>query len=196
MGEEDRYQRMEKIGEGTYGIVHKCLDRESNRLVAVKRIRLEHEDEGVPSTAIREISLLKELSHENVVSLLDIQHSETRLSLVFEFIDFDLKKLMEKRGGPLTLEEARAVLRQMCEGMEHCHENRVIHRDIKPQNVLVSQDLRIKLADFGLARTYSLPMRSYTHEVVTLWYRAPEILLGEQKYTTAVDMWAIGCVFY
>ncbi|XP_066543556.1 cyclin-dependent kinase 3-like [Amia ocellicauda] len=192
----DAFQKIEKIGEGTYGVVYKAQHRRSGRAVALKKIRLDPETEGVPSTAIREISLLKELSHPNIVKLLDVVHKEKKLYLVFEYLNQDLKKYMDSSqpaGLPLAL--IQSYLFQLLQGVAFCHSHRVIHRDLKPQNLLIDQAGAIKLADFGLARAFGVPLRTYTHEVVTLWYRAPEILLGVKYYSTAIDMWSIGCIF-
>ncbi|KAG0317472.1 Cyclin-dependent kinase catalytic subunit [Dissophora globulifera] len=194
------YQHLEKIGEGTYGVVYKATHKASNRIVALKKIRLENADEGVPSTAIREISLLKELQHANVVPLLDIVHDETKLFLVFEFLNGDLKKYMDTRKQQppvvgLPISEVKTFLYQLLLGVEFCHSRRILHRDLKPQNLLIDNQLNLKLADFGLARAFGIPLRTYTHEVVTLWYRAPEILMGSRHYSTAVDMWSVGCIF-
>ncbi|KAI8608357.1 kinase-like domain-containing protein [Chytriomyces sp. MP71] len=188
------YEKVEKIGEGTYGVVYKARDRASGTIVALKKIRLETEDEGVPSTAIREISLLKELRHPNIVKLLDIVHNDAKLYLIFEFLDLDLKKYMDsiKTLSPSLI---RSYMLQLVSGMYYCHAHRILHRDLKPQNLLIDQSGVLKLADFGLARAVGIPLRTYTHEVVTLWYRSPEILLGSRHYSTAVDMWSIGCIF-
>jgi len=189
-----KYQKLEKVGEGTYGVVYKAKDKSNGRLIALKKIRLEHEDEGVPSTAIREISLLKELSHPNVVNLIDVVHNQSKLYLVFEFLDQDLKRYMESTPvlKPLLV---KSYMWQLISGIAFCHSRRVLHRDLKPQNLLIDSQGSLKLADFGLARAFCLPVRTYTHEVVTLWYRAPEILLGSKAYSTPVDMWSIGCIF-
>ncbi len=189
---------MEKIGEGTYGVVYKAVDRVTRATVALKKIRLEQEEEGVPSTAIREISLLKELRHANVVRLQDVVHADAKLYLVFEFLDLDLKRHMDAEGAALAGDRAttKLYLYQMLAGIAYCHAHRVLHRDLKPQNLLIDRARGgLKLADFGLARAFGLPVRAYTHEVVTLWYRAPEILLGAQHYSTPVDVWSIGCIF-
>ncbi|QPG94502.1 Cell division control protein 2 [Epichloe festucae Fl1] len=213
----ENYQKLEKVGEGTYGVVYKARDlANGGRIVALKKIRLEAEDEGVPSTAIREISLLKEMKDDNIVRLLNIVHSDGhKLYLVFEFLDLDLKKYMEAlpisdggRGKALpegasstvmTLGLSDVVIRkfmmQLCDGIKYCHSRRVLHRDLKPQNLLIDKEGNLKLADFGLARAFGVPLRTYTHEVVTLWYRAPEILLGGRQYSTGVDMWSVGCIF-
>ncbi|KAF9782467.1 Pkinase-domain-containing protein [Thelephora terrestris] len=194
----DRYAKIEKVGEGTYGVVYKARDVTSNEIVALKKIRLEAEDEGVPSTAIREISLLKELKDENVVRLLDIVHADNKLYLVFEFLDVDLKRYMEHgnhSGKPISLAITKKFTKQLTAGLLYCHSHRILHRDLKPQNLLIDKTDNLKLADFGLARAFGIPMRTYTHEVVTLWYRAPEVLLGSRHYGTAIDMWSVGCIF-
>ena len=186
------------------------------RIVALKKIRLEAEDEGVPSTAIREISLLKEMRDPNIVRLYNIVHAEGhKLYLVFEFLDLDLKKYMDSlpvsdggRGKALpegtgtrlhTLglgdDIIKKFMSQLCAGIRYCHSHRILHRDLKPQNLLINKEGNLKLADFGLARAFGVPLRTYTHEVVTLWYRAPEILLGGHQYSTGVDMWSVGCIF-
>ncbi|KFO88872.1 Cyclin-dependent kinase 3, partial [Buceros rhinoceros silvestris] len=154
------------------------------------------ETEGVPSTAIREISLLKELKHPNIVRLLDVIHGQKKLYLVFEYLNQDLKKYMDSfQTGEFPLSLVRNYLYQLLRGVSFCHSHRVIHRDLKPQNLLINEAGAVKLADFGLARTFGVPLRTYTHEVVTLWYRAPEILLGCKYYSTAVDIWSVGCIF-
>eukprot|EP01017_Pseudomicrothorax_dubius_P049901 TRINITY_DN934_c0_g5_i3.p1 TRINITY_DN934_c0_g5~~TRINITY_DN934_c0_g5_i3.p1 ORF type:complete len:329 (+),score=105.05 TRINITY_DN934_c0_g5_i3:117-1103(+) len=189
----ERYTKLEKIGEGTYGVVYKAKDKNTGDIIALKKIRLEHEDEGVPSTAIREISLLKELQHPNVVKLRDIVHGDAKLYLIFEFAEQDLKKHLDHTN--LSTVQIKSYLYQLLAGLAFCHSHRVIHRDLKPQNLLLDKNAVLKLADFGLARAFTLPIRTYTHEVVTLWYRAPEILLGQKVYSTPVDIWSVGCIF-
>jgi len=194
----DRYAKLEKVGEGTYGVVYKARDTGTNQIVALKKIRLEAEDEGVPSTAIREISLLKELKDDNIVRLLDIVHADQKLYLVFEFLDVDLKRYMENgnsNGDPIPLHMVKKFTYQLNSGLLYCHSHRILHRDLKPQNLLIDKEDNLKLADFGLARAFGIPMRTYTHEVVTLWYRAPEVLLGSRHYSTSIDMWSVGCIF-
>ncbi|GAA6055890.1 hypothetical protein NBRC10513_004935 [Rhodotorula toruloides] len=231
----DKYERLEKVGEGTYGVVYRSRNKETGEIVALKKIRLEADDEGVPSTAIREISLLKEMKDPNVVRLLDINHHDTKLYLVFEFLDLDLKRYMDKVGDgdgmgpeivkvlinvaglrakdavipaswpwsrsadilppPSLLSSAHAQTYQLIRGVYYLHAHRVLHRDLKPQNLLINKEGNLKLADFGLARAFGIPLRTYTHEIVTLWYRAPEVLLGSRHYSTGVDMWSVGCIF-
>lgn len=170
-------------------------------VVAMKKIRLEQEDDGVPSTALREISLLKELDHKNIVKLLDVEHTQTpqRLYLVFEWVDQDLKRYMDEIGrspaGRLTPEAVRKFMHQLLSGLDYCHAKGVVHRDLKPQNLLIDKEGMLKIADFGLARAFCIPLRAYTHEVVTLWYRAPEVLMGQRKYGLGVDMWSVGTIF-
>lgn len=190
----EQYEKLEKVGEGTYGIVYKAKDS-AGEVYALKTIRLEAEDEGIPSTAIREISLLKELQHPNIVRLCDVIHTERKLTLVFEFLDQDLKKLLDMCEGGLDAATTKSFLYQLLRGLAHCHRHRVLHRDLKPQNLLINREGALKLADFGLARAFGIPVRSYTHEVVTLWYRAPDVLMGSRKYSTPVDIWSVGCIF-
>jgi len=190
----DRYAKLEKVGEGTYGVVYKARDVTTDQVVALKKIRLEAEDEGVPSTAIREISLLKELKDDNIVKLLDIVHADQKLYLVFEFLDVDLKRYIET-SRPIKPETVKKFCHQLNKGLYYCHAHRILHRDLKPQNLLIDSNANLKLADFGLARAFGIPLRTYTHEVVTLWYRAPEVLLGSRHYSTSIDMWSVGCIF-
>lgn len=193
-----RYERIEKLGEGTYGVVYKAKDLYKGETVAIKKIRLENEDEGMPSTAMREIAILKELNHPNIVHLKDVIYvpGEKKLSLIFEYLDYDMKKFMKTLTAPLTGEQVRGFVRQLLEGIIHCHNRRIIHRDLKPQNLLIDPSSHaLKIADFGLARAFSVPIRTLTHEIETLWYRAPEVLLGQKEYSLGVDIWAIGCIF-
>merc|ERR1719456_465392 len=152
----------------------------------------------MPSTAIREISLLKELSHVNVVKLLDVhcsnKENSKKLYLVFEFLDLDLKRYVKQQGN-LPNTTVQSFSYQLLMGTEFCHSHRILHRDLKPQNLLIDPvRLCLKIADFGLARAFSLPIPKYTHEVVTVWYRAPEILLGSTLYSVPVDIWSAGCI--
>ncbi|XP_059720261.1 cyclin-dependent kinase 3 isoform X3 [Haemorhous mexicanus] len=160
------FQKVEKIGEGTYGVVYKARNKRTGQLVALKKIRLDAESEGVPSTAIREISLLKELKHPNIVRLLDVIHSQKKLYMVFEYLNQDLKKYMDScQAGELPLSLVKNYLFQLLQGVSFCHSHRVIHRDLKPQNLLINEAGAIKLADFGLARAFGVPLRTYTHEM-------------------------------
>lgn len=190
------FQQLEKLGEGTYATVFKGRNRQTGEFVALKEIHLDSE-EGTPSTAIREISLMKELKHQCVVSLHDVIHTENKLMLVFEFMDMDLKKYMDSKGGdrgqldPVTI---RSFTRQLLAGIAFCHDNRVLHRDLKPQNLLINNRGQLKLADFGLARAFGIPVNTFSNEVVTLWYRAPDVLLGSRTYNTSIDIWSAGCI--
>eukprot|EP00158_Paraphelidium_tribonemae_P001388 Partr_v1_DN24332_c0_g1_i3_m31943 putative Negative regulator of the PHO system len=191
----DRYIRLEKLGEGTYASVFKGKVRATGDIVALKEIRL-NEEEGAPSTAIREISLMKELKHPNIVLLQDVIHTEDKLMLVFEHMDQDLKKYMDScgTGGVVSVPATKSFIFQMLRGLAFCHENRVLHRDLKPQNLLIGSRGELKLADFGLARAFGIPVNTFSNEVVTLWYRAPDVLLGSRNYTTSIDIWSSGCI--
>ncbi|KIX06030.1 serine/threonine-protein kinase pef1 [Rhinocladiella mackenziei CBS 650.93] len=189
------FQQLEKLGEGTYATVYKGRNRQTGELVALKEIHLDSE-EGTPSTAIREISLMKELKHENIVTLHDVIHTENKLMLVFEYMDKDLKKYMDTRGdrGQLDHITIKRFMQDLLRGTAFCHENRVLHRDLKPQNLLINTKGQLKLADFGLARAFGIPVNTFSNEVVTLWYRAPDVLLGSRTYNTSIDIWSAGCI--
>ncbi|GMM49652.1 cyclin-dependent serine/threonine-protein kinase [Starmerella bacillaris] len=190
-----QFQQLEKLGEGTYATVYKGRNAETGQIVALKEINLDSE-EGTPSTAIREISLMKELRHENIVTLYDVIHTENKLNLVFEHMDRDLKKFMDNYGvrGALDRQQAKIFMFQLLKGVMFCHENRVLHRDLKPQNLLINRKGVLKLADFGLARAFGIPVNTYSNEVVTLWYRPPDVLLGSRTYSTSIDIWSAGCI--
>ena len=196
MKKERTYFKTKLIGKGTYGTVYKAKDEEGREIYALKKIKLQTDDEGIPSTAIREICLLKELTHPNIVKLLDVIHAPKKITLVFEFIDRDLKKVIDSTmGSGLDIPTVKSYMFQLLSGMAYIHKYKILHRDLKPQNLLITTDGVLKIADFGLARGYGLPVRNYTHEVVTLWYRAPDVLLGSKNYSTSIDIWSIGCIF-
>lgn len=139
---------------------------------------------------------MKELKHENIVTLHDVIHTENKLMLVFEYMDKDLKKYMDARGdrGQLDAPTIKRFMQDLLKGTAFCHENRVLHRDLKPQNLLINTKGQLKLADFGLARAFGIPVNTFSNEVVTLWYRAPDVLLGSRTYNTSIDIWSAGCI--
>lgn len=189
------YIQLEKLGEGTYATVYKGRSRATNEIVALKEIHLDPE-EGTPSTAIREISLMKELNHPNILHLHDVIHTENKLVLVFEYCEQDLKRYMDTHGvrGALDPATVRSFMYQLLRGTAYCHDNRVLHRDLKPQNLLINRKGELKIGDFGLARAYGVPVNTYSNEVVTLWYRAPDVLMGSRNYDAAIDIWSCGCI--
>merc|ERR1719162_2795925 len=157
-GFSERYKKLEKLGEGTYATVFKGISHNNAKLVALKEIRLEHE-EGAPCTAIREVSLLKGLKHSNIVTLHEIVHTDKSLTLVFEYLERDLKQYMDDCGGILAMNNVKLFLFQLIRGLSYCHARRVLHRDLKPQNLLINERGELKLADFGLARAKSVPTK-------------------------------------
>uniref|UniRef100_A0A3Q2FMX8 Cyclin-dependent kinase 14 n=1 Tax=Cyprinodon variegatus TaxID=28743 RepID=A0A3Q2FMX8_CYPVA len=180
-GKADSYEKLEKLGEGSYATVYKGKSKVNGKLVALKVIRLQ-EEEGTPFTAIREASLLKGLKHANIVLLHDIIHTKETLTLVFEYV-------------VTQLWTEDLFLFQLLRGLSYIHQSYILHRDLKPQNLLISDSGELKLADFGLARAKSVPSHTYSNEVVTLWYRPPDVLLGSTDYSTCLDMWGVGCIF-
>jgi len=190
-----KYEKIEKIGEGTYGTVFKAKKRDSGEVVALKRVQLDDDDEGVPSSALREICILKELNHRNIVRLHDVLHSERKMTLVFEYCEQDLKKYFDSCGGDIDPVTVQSFMYQLLKGLAFCHQQNILHRDLKPQNLLINKRGELKLADFGLARSFGIPVRCYSAEVVTLWYRPPDVLFGAKLYTTTIDTWSAGCIF-
>ncbi|KAM4597995.1 uncharacterized protein cdk12 isoform 1-T1 [Polymixia lowei] len=201
----DKFDIIGIIGEGTYGQVYKAKDKDTGELVALKKVRLDNEKEGFPITAIREIKILRQLNHRSVVNMkeivtdkqdaLDFKKDKGAFYLVFEYMDHDLMGLLESGLVQFSHEHIRSFMRQLMEGLDYCHKKNFLHRDIKCSNILLNNSGQIKLADFGLARLYnSEESRPYTNKVITLWYRPPELLLGEERYSPAIDVWSCGCI--
>lgn len=227
VGSLARYEITTKVGEGTYGYVYQARDKGSNEAVALKRLIFHKEAAGFPLCAVREIKFLKSLSHKNIVKLKDIvsskgcEHLDTpvdpeskakskedeqnnvvqrcgNLYLVFEYIEHDLGGLIDAKH-KFSLRSIKCIMKQLFEALEFLNEKKIIHRDIKCSNILLSNQHHLKLADFGLARSYvGMDGREgridLTNNVVTMWYRSPELLLGSVRYTSSVDMWSAGCV--
>jgi serine/threonine protein kinase len=193
----ENFIKQEKLGEGTYGVVYKAIDKRTGEIVALKRVRIDHEEEGIPVNSVREISALRKLHHPNIIELREVIHSSEKLTLVFEYMDSDLRRYLELNRTGIASPVLKSYFYQILSGLYYCHSHRIMHRDIKPANLLLNKTGSIKLADFGLARPFSLPLRTYTHEVITLWYRSPEILLGDKDtpYYVNADIWSTGCVF-
>jgi len=198
----DIYERVEQVGEGTYGQVYKAKSNETGELVALKRVRMDNEKEGFPITAIREVKILKILNHKNVVRLKEIVTSKAAeynqgkgsIYMVMEFCEHDLTGLTDS-GIKFNVPQIKCFMKQLLQGLEYCHKNRILHRDIKGSNLLINDKGQLKLADFGLARPFDEGNKPYTNRVITLWYRPPELLLGEVKYGPAIDMWSAGVLF-
>ncbi|KAH9745850.1 protein kinase domain-containing protein [Citrus sinensis] len=190
------YKKIKKIGAGGYGEVYKCRNKVTGQKVAIKMMTIQTEQEGVPSYIIREVSLLKELEHENIVRLLDVQSGWTDVFLVFEYLDLDLHSFITRHKTTLNLLVIKAILKQILLGLAYCHSLKILHRDLKPNNLLI--DLKrntVKLADFGLARAIGVPQKEYSRDCVYSPYKAPELLLGYTGYSTPIDVWAVGCIF-
>ncbi|ELQ73821.1 Protein kinase PCTAIRE [Trachipleistophora hominis] len=197
MSSTDSYQRLEKIGEGTYGIVYKAKNKSTNKIVALKKIRPENEEEGISTTTIREISILKNLNNNRIIKLMDVMYSNSSIYIVYEYLETDLRRFLDdciSQGTTIDKDVRREMARQMVEGVAFLHCNGILHRDLKPQNILIDGNGNIKLADFGLGRTLRLPIKTLTHDVITLWYRPPEILLGSKHYASSVDVWSLACI--
>lgn len=201
-----KYEKIAKIGQGTFGEVFKAGHKQTKKLVALKKVLMENEKEGFPITALREIKILQLLKHENVVNLIEIcrtkatpfNRCKATFYLVFDFCEHDLAGLLSNINVKFSLGEIKKVMQQLLNGLYFIHSNKILHRDMKAANILITKAGVLKLADFGLARAFSLsktgqPNR-YTNRVVTLWYRPPELLLGERNYGPPVDMWGAGCI--
>ena len=183
------------VGSGTYGKVFKAIHVYTKNLAALKKIRMDGEKDGFPVTAVREIKLLQSLKHENVVSLQEVMVEHNDCFMVFEYLSHDLTGLLNHPTFKLEHAHKKHLGRQLFDGLNYLHRRGVLHRDIKAANILVSSTGQLKLADFGLARFFSKRGKpDYTNRVITIWYRSPELLLGETQYGPAVDIWSAACV--
>ncbi|KAH9802130.1 cyclin-dependent kinase D-1 [Citrus sinensis] len=191
----DRYLKREVLGEGTYGVVYKAIDTKTGQTVAIKKIRLGKQKEGVNFTALREIKLLKELKSPHIIELIDAFPHKGNLHLVFEFMETDLETVIRNTNIFLSPADIKSYMQMTLKGLAFCHKKWVLHRDMKPNNLLIGSHGQLKLADFGLARIFGSPDRRFTHQVFARWYRAPELLFGAKQYGAGVDVWAAGCIF-
>lgn len=191
------YEKLNRIEEGSYGIVSRARNRETGEVVALKQLKLEKEREGFPITSLREIYTLMEARHPHIVELRELVVGDTlsQVYLVMEFVEHDLKTLLATMRTPFLPSETKTLMLQLLSAVELLHSRWIIHRDLKTSNLLMNNRGQLKLADFGLARMFGEPRGRMTALVVTLWYRAPELLLGAREYDTAVDLWSVGCIF-
>ncbi|CED83063.1 pkinase-domain-containing protein [Phaffia rhodozyma] len=191
------YERLNHIEEGSYGVVFRAREKTTGEIVAIKKLKLDEEKNGFPITSLREVMALMVCRHENVVGVREIVVGDTltQIFIVMDFIEHDLKSLLSIMPAPFVQSEVKTLLHQLLSATAHCHTNWILHRDLKTSNLLMNNRGMIKVADFGLARKFGEPLGDMTQLVVTLWYRSPELLLGKTDYSTAVDMWSIGCIF-
>lgn len=193
-----RYRKVDFLGEGQFATVYKAEDIEcDNKLVAVKKIKLGLTTEtrdGINRTALREIKLLQEFRHENVIGLLDVFGHKSNISLIFDYMDTDLEVIILDQTIVLRSSDIKSYLIMTLQGLEYLHNSWILHRDLKPNNLLVNSQGVLKISDFGLAKTFGTPARPLTHQVVTRWYRSPELLFGARLYGIGVDIWAVGCI--
>ncbi|CAF3795922.1 unnamed protein product [Rotaria socialis] len=194
------------LGSGTYGIVECVRHINTRQRLARKTIKLtskQEEDNELPATAVREIAVLKSIQHENIIKLNHVAFEPSynsgcnQLCLYLEFLPIDLKRYMDALGPGerVSPKLVKSYSYQLLNAIECLHRHRILHRDLKPPNILLDYEGRLKIADFGLARQCHMPERTLTHEVVTLWYRPPEVLLNAPTYGAALDVWGFGCVF-
>ncbi|XP_021759372.1 cyclin-dependent kinase G-2-like isoform X2 [Chenopodium quinoa] len=193
------YEKLGKISEGSYGIVYKAKDKDSGEMVALKKMKLGNQREGFPVVYLREINTLMSLNHPSIVNVREVVVDESaegfdNIYMVMDYVEHDLKALMQARKQHFRQSEVKCLMLQLLEGVSYLHDNWVLHRDLKTSNLLLNNSGELKICDFGMARQYGSPLKPYTSLVVTLWYRAPELLLGAKEYSTAVDLWSVGCI--
>ncbi|XP_010550725.1 PREDICTED: cyclin-dependent kinase G1-like [Tarenaya hassleriana] len=194
----DEYEKLNKISEGTYGVVYRARDKKTGEIVALKKIKMNigREDEyGFPLTSLREINILLSCNHPSIVNVKEVVvGNNDNVFMAMEHLEHDLRGLMDRMKQPFSTSEVKCLMIQLLEGVKYLHSNWIIHRDLKPSNLLMNNSGDLKICDFGMARLYGSPLKPYTQLVVTQWYRTPELLLGAKKYSTAVDMWSVGCI--
>jgi len=198
-GSIDSYKKLNKISEGTYGVVYRAQNKATEEIVALKQIKLVQPTEGFPQTSLREIQLLLRLKHPNIVHVHEIVRGKTtsHIFMVMNYMEHELQKLLGTMKTSFKPAEVKTLVKQLCSALQYLHSNWVVHRDVKSSNLLFSNRGVLKLCDFGLARSFGRPFVPYTSNIVTLWYRSPEILLAQKVYDpTAVDVWSAGCVFW
>ncbi|KAK1433899.1 hypothetical protein QVD17_10817 [Tagetes erecta] len=191
------FERLCKIGEGTYGVVYKARDKKTREIVALKKVKMGSDDEGegFPVTALREINIISRLRHPCLVQMKEVvTDGSDGVYMVMEYVAHELNECMKRMRQPFTESEVKRLMLRLLEGVSYLHDNYVMHRDLKPTNLLLNKDGELKICDFGMSRLYASPLKPYTPWIAALWYKAPELLLGMEIYTTAVDMWSIGCL--
>jgi len=191
----EKYDNLGVIGEGSYGVVLKCKHKETGQIVAIKKFLETEDDPGVKKIALREVRMLKRLRHEHLINLIEVFRRRRKLYLVFEYVDHTILEELEESPSGLDEDTARRHVFQVLRAINFCHQNNIIHRDVKPENILVSKLGVVKLCDFGFARMMAGSGEIYTDYVATRWYRAPELLVGDPAYGKEVDIWAIGCLY-
>lgn len=192
----ENYKVIKALGQGTFGVVHMAEQRTTGRVVAIKKIKSKSDEEGVNFTAIREIKLLREFKHDNIIELVDVFTTpDQAVCLVYECAYTDLEKIIKDRAIPLGLADIKQHILTLMIAVAACHERWILHRDLKPDNLLFLKDGTMKLGDFGLARMYGTPKTRMSPQAITLWYKPPELLLGAFEYSDAADIWSVGCIF-
>ncbi|XP_005140992.1 cyclin-dependent kinase-like 1 [Melopsittacus undulatus] len=191
----ERYEKLSKVGEGSYGVVFKCRNKDTGQIVAIKKFLESEEDPVIRKIALREIGILKQLKHPNLVNLLEVFRRKRRLHLVFEYCDHTVLHELDKHPHGVPEHLVKSIIWQTLQAVNFCHKHNCIHRDVKPENILITKHSVVKLCDFGFARILTGPSDYYTDYVATRWYRSPELLVGDNQYGPPVDVWAIGCVF-
>ena len=190
----ENYKKLTKLGEGTYGVVYKAIDNRDQSFVAIKEMRYDLDEEGLSSSSLREVSIIRDLKHANIIAFREAIFTERSIALVLDYVEYDLRKLLTRCKRDFEPNFIKSIAFQLLAGLYYMHTHRVIHRDLKPENIMINKNGQLMICDFGLSRYFTIPLKQMTDGLITIWYRPPEILLHNPTYDVSVDIWSTACI--